>query len=331
MAELATVCAVHYTQCLEFLAAANPPEPEPEPDDYCAPVYLGPDIGFANIMEYHDNDGSCTISMSELASTCSVFFAQCIAFLQSSETPAPEPEPAVTYFTAAGWVLMPANSSVVATTGSNMALAALIAQPGSNEEVEFVYFLRDGLAQALGIPIDMVSVTEINGTSGNGRVHVRFELTAASTEAAAIALLQDLINQSTNPTSALMQGSLTNAIEQVVATVNELQLHTCPPVFLGPNIGFVNVMEYHDNDGSCTLSMSELASVCSTEILRVLARHEPARLSLSYNSRRALASIIVACANLVSMIRHCSRNLPSRCSIVSASERPPTVRQTGQT
>ena len=182
--------------------------------------------------------------MSELASTCSVFFAQCIAFLQSSETPAPEPEPAVTYFTAAGWILMPANSSVVATPGSNTELASLIAQPGSNEEVEFVYFLRDGLAQALGISIDMVSVTEINGTSGNGRVHARFELTAANTEAAALQLLQELIDQSTNSTSALMQqGPFTSSIEQVAATVNELQLHTCPPVFLGPNIGFVNVME----------------------------------------------------------------------------------------
>lgn len=30
--------------------------------------------------------------MSELASVCSIFFAECIAFLQSSE-PAPEPEP----------------------------------------------------------------------------------------------------------------------------------------------------------------------------------------------------------------------------------------------
>ena len=34
--------------------------------------------------EYHDEDGSCTISMAELATTCAAFFAQCLAFLNSS-------------------------------------------------------------------------------------------------------------------------------------------------------------------------------------------------------------------------------------------------------
>lgn len=37
----------------------------------CEQVYLGPDIGMASIMTYNDNDGSCTISMTELSTVCS--------------------------------------------------------------------------------------------------------------------------------------------------------------------------------------------------------------------------------------------------------------------
>ena len=44
-----------------FLEAAGPS---------CEPVYLGPDIGMANIMSYNDADGTCTISMAELATVC---------------------------------------------------------------------------------------------------------------------------------------------------------------------------------------------------------------------------------------------------------------------
>lgn len=232
MAELATVCSVHYAECLEFLAQANPPEPEPEPDDYCAPVFLGPDIGFANIMAYNDADGSCTISMVELATVCASFFEECISFLNSNtgqnETP---PPPDVEYFTASGWILMPADPDVTSI--------------GSDAEVAFVAILREELAIALDISIDMVSVTEISiaPEANDGRVHVRFELTAPETEAAAITLLENLIAQSTDPSSTLMQSESARTIEQIAETADELQLHSCSPVFLGPDIGFVDVME----------------------------------------------------------------------------------------
>ena len=37
----------------------------------------------------------------------------------------------------------------------------------------------------------------------------------------------------------------------------------CEDVFLGPDIGFVNVFEYSDEDDTCNLSMAELAAVCA--------------------------------------------------------------------
>ena len=48
--------------------------------------YLGPDIGFANVMAYNDADGSCELSMVELASICQQFFNECMSFLESRRT-----------------------------------------------------------------------------------------------------------------------------------------------------------------------------------------------------------------------------------------------------
>eukprot|EP01046_Picozoa_sp_COSAG06_P064164 COSAG06_NODE_15208_length_1090_cov_0.947528_1_plen_231_part_01 len=87
LAELSTVCESHYAECIGFLNSSEPP-PGEEPQ--CEQVYLGPDIGFANVMAYNDADGSCSVSMAELADVCSAHFAECMAFLESSE-PAAEP------------------------------------------------------------------------------------------------------------------------------------------------------------------------------------------------------------------------------------------------
>jgi hypothetical protein len=52
----------------------------------CPSIFLGPDIGYKNIMTYHDSDNSCTISMTELDSVCSGDqFHNCLSFLESSE------------------------------------------------------------------------------------------------------------------------------------------------------------------------------------------------------------------------------------------------------
>ena len=50
------------------------PEPEPEPVAGCEPVFLGPDMGYVNIMQFHDEDGTCTLSMAELATLCTLLY-----------------------------------------------------------------------------------------------------------------------------------------------------------------------------------------------------------------------------------------------------------------
>merc|ERR1711904_196404 len=68
-----------FQTCLDFLASS-------EPQQQCEPVYLGPEMGFVSIMEYHDEDGSCKISSAELYNVCSGAMLQtCLDFLASAE------------------------------------------------------------------------------------------------------------------------------------------------------------------------------------------------------------------------------------------------------
>ena len=75
------------SRSISFLESSEPPpepEPEPEPVAGCEPVFLGPDMGFVNIMQFHDEDGTCTLSMAELATLCSDHFDECLSFLNSA-------------------------------------------------------------------------------------------------------------------------------------------------------------------------------------------------------------------------------------------------------
>lgn len=70
--------------CLEHIAATQPePEPEQEPEG-CQQVFLGPDMGFVDVMERNAN-GQCTLSITMLSVVCSgPMFQTCIDFLHSS-------------------------------------------------------------------------------------------------------------------------------------------------------------------------------------------------------------------------------------------------------
>jgi hypothetical protein len=56
--------------------------------------------------------------------------------------------------------------------------------------------------------------------------------------------------------------------------------HVCDSVFLGPDLGLVNIMTYNDADGSCEIDMQELQQVCSGAMFQTcmdfLASSEPA-------------------------------------------------------
>ena len=156
------------------------------------------------------------------------------------------------YFTVTGWILLSADQSILDIS--------------SEPELLFVSLLRNDLAISTGTSMNMISVVLIEGALASEvgpiiHLHVNFEMTTTGDQAAATALLQILIDQSTNSSSLLAQGSVSSTVEHVGAVRGTVS--QCEAVYLGPDIGFVNIMEYHDSDGSCTISMSELATVCS--------------------------------------------------------------------
>ena len=129
---------------------------------------------------------------------------------------------------------------------------------------------------AIGIHFDYIAVVEIRPATDSEEgetinVHVNYEVVAEGQEAAALELLHELEAQAADPTSALLNGVVTNTITASGDDPNELALHNCEPVFLGPDIGFVSVMEFHDDDGSCHINMGELASVCAAFFAECMA------------------------------------------------------------
>lgn len=73
--------AEHSCTCkLGYESTAGHPE--------CDPVFLGPDLGFVNILQYNDADGTCELSMMELQAVCSgAMFQTCLDFVESEGAP----------------------------------------------------------------------------------------------------------------------------------------------------------------------------------------------------------------------------------------------------
>lgn len=220
----------------------------------CPGVFLGPDIGFAAVTILQQQSGTCQPDLALLYEACANHAAQCITFLDLEESfgQAPQLPPQGPMVTATGWLLLSAPRDVL--------------DVGSDLELIFVSLLRNDLAISAGISMNGVSVASIEEAIANEEgefvhVHVSVELTASGNDEEASMVLQELIEQSTDSTSQLLQGSVTSSVEYM----GEVQgtASPCEAVFLGPDIGFVNIMEYHDSDGTCTLSMAELATVCS--------------------------------------------------------------------
>ena len=75
------------------------PEPEPEPEPVvpnvvvhvCPQLYLGPDIGFQNVLDYNGAGNSCSLSMMELGAVCADFYDECMSFLSTPDLSPPPP------------------------------------------------------------------------------------------------------------------------------------------------------------------------------------------------------------------------------------------------
>merc|ERR1711871_338787 len=228
-----TVCSGDMLQtCLEFLESSE------EPTAQCEPIFLGPDVGFVNVMVYNDADGSCEIDMAELENVCQQFLAECLAFLESGEPTTPECEQ-VFLGQDIGYAHVMEYNDSDGTCQISMTELAAVCQDLLEECVAFLESSEGPQCEDvfLGPEIGYVHIMEYNDVDGTCEVSVE-ELAAVCT-------------------GDLWQTCL-DFLESSEATTLQ-----CDPVFLGPDVGFANVMLYNDVDGTCEISIAELSVVCS--------------------------------------------------------------------
>merc|ERR1711871_39203 len=228
-----TVCSGDMLQtCLEFLESSE------EPTAQCEPIFLGPDVGFVNVMVYNDADGSCEIDMAELENVCQQFLAECLAFLESSEPTTPECEQ-VFLGQDIGYAHVMEYNDSDGTCQISMTELAAVCQDLLEECVAFLESSEGPQCEDvfLGPEIGYVHIMEYSDADGTCEISME-ELAAVCT-------------------GDLFQTCL-DFLESSESTTPQ-----CDPVFLGPDIGFANVMLYNDVDGSCEISIAELSVVCS--------------------------------------------------------------------
>jgi hypothetical protein len=293
--ELSVVCEAHYAECIQFLNSSEPP-----PDSECDQVYLGPDIGFASIMSYNDADGSCSISMAELAVVCQSHFAECMAFLESSEPPPPAPECDDVFLGPdIGYASIMTYNDADGSCSISMAELAAVCQTHFNECISFLESSEEPPAcdpVYLGEAIGFANIMTFHDSDGSCSISMA-ELAAVcelhfaecmsflnsgsdSPQCEAIFLGPDVGWRDVavwDDTSAECQVDM-DRVQAACEVYFESCLvfldaagPQCDPVFLGPDIGFANIMAYNDADGSCTVSMQELANVCALHFAECLS------------------------------------------------------------
>jgi hypothetical protein len=238
MAKLRAVCGKNYQECITFLSNSKK-------GPQCDPVFLGKDIGLANIFKYNDDDGSCHLDLKELSRVCNVHFKECLSFLQSSECKAG-------FGKAKNGLCAKCKVGTHASEGANKCTpckkgthdhdknpaTACVDEKGSKGPSCDKVFL--------GPDIGYQHIMEFHDDDGSCHLSLR-ELAKVCKQhyQQCISFLQSKSPQKPQP--------------------------KCDAVFLGPDIGYQNVLKYHDDDGSCHLSMQELAAVCKEHYKQCLA------------------------------------------------------------
>jgi Ca2+-binding EF-hand superfamily protein len=236
MAELGEVCKDYFFECIDFLESSEHETPQ------CDPVFLGPDVGLVNIFNYHDEDGTCRLSMQELAAVCTEYFSECLSFLESSEHELPDCEQV--YLGAdIGFQNIMTYNDEDGSCKINMAELQAVCTG------QFFQLCMDFLASSEEMP------------------HCERVYLGPDIGFAAIMTFHD-----EDESCEIDMGELAKICSQFFQECIEFlessegMAPRCDKVFLGPDIGYVNIMTYHDDDDSCTLSMPELAAVCTGEL-----------------------------------------------------------------
>jgi hypothetical protein len=237
VAELAAVCGESYPQCLITLnVTAEHPG--------CAPVFLGPHVGFVSVFDRADGDDSCHLNVDEFVAVCAVHYEECVQFLQSADDTHTQWQHRDTEHKCAQVFLGPHVRSVNvfhwSDTDKSCKLDSdeLLNICGDNYDECMAFVHSDEIGEMcdpvyLGETVGWANIFVFEERSGTCKVD-------SSRLAAAC-------------------GGEQRACEETLASG---QTHECEPIYLGEDVGFVHVFHYADEDGTCHLDSAELASVC---------------------------------------------------------------------
>ena len=89
-----------------------------------------------------------------------------------------------------------------------------------------------------------------------------YELTSDVSEVNVLRRIKTIEGQALDPNSPLKDGDVTHSVVRAGELEHEIELHACSPVYLGPDVGFVDVFSM-SADGDCLLNVAELEEVCS--------------------------------------------------------------------
>merc|ERR1712028_126029 len=216
----------------------------------CDKVFLGPDIGWASVMSYHDSDGSCHLSMKELAKVCKEHYQECIAFLQSSNKPnKPQPKCDKVFLGPdIGWGNIMEYHDDDGTCHLSMKELAKVCKEHYKECLSFLESSKKPKKPTcekvyLGSDLGYQNIMEYH--DDDGTCHISLSELRAICKDHFASCLSFLKSSEKKP--------------------------KCDPVFLGPDVGYMNIFTYHDDDKTCHLDMKELGAACKEYFMQCLA------------------------------------------------------------
>jgi hypothetical protein len=231
MAELTSVCAEFYQECLAFLYGTVQ---APVLEQQCEPVYMGEDVGFMDIYSYYDANGDCTMDTAEITAMCAEMEEMCLSFIGiTRDREACEP---IYLGEDIGWV----DVFDYYDTGDCILQADELAAMCADMEDMCRSFISGSDSACAPLYLG----------DGVGWVDVFMNYTSSQCQ---LSMEELLAMCETNDASA-----------QCLAFGNYIQNErtTCEPVYLGDGIGFADVFIWDEEASTCELDMGDLARTC---------------------------------------------------------------------
>ena len=266
-------------------------------------MFLGPDVGWQDSV--FDAHRSCRENITRVETTCGTFFTECVLFLDVlHEHPDQTASVDIQRWSAEGTLVLASRPGATVL--------------GSAEETILVEMLRQDISDALITSKDFISILDIETAvpyppetppAGEVWLEVTYEVTNDVSEVGVLRQIHSIEHQAKQPGSLLLQGDATDTVISAGDVAREIILHPCRPVFLGPDVGFVDIFQANAA-GSCELNVLELDRVCGVFVTECLRHLYPDDISCTAGLTVANSNRDLTTGHTCSgVVRFCSENL----------------------